>query len=379
MKALIFGITGQDGSYLAELLLDKGYEVTGVTRRVSVSTTSRIEHILPKIKIVEGDITDGFNVSKVIEEVEPDEIYNLAAQSHVGTSFKQPSLTWDITAGGVLNILEAIRYSSRKDSIRFYQASSSEMFGKNYTLDTNPTLSVDADGGVVVDSEFGKGLYTYLKYQDEDTPFVPQSPYGIAKLAAHHLVRNYREGYGIHGSCGILFNHESERRGEMFVTRKITKWISSFVDWLDASGLDKTQITKTEDGDELIYASGHQDSYMKLRLGNLEAKRDWGHAEDYVEAMWLMLQQDEPDDYVVATGETYSVADFLDAAFAAVGIKNWSNLVYIDPKFYRPAEVDYLLGVPKKAETLLGWKRKISFTDLATRMVDNDVQKARLR
>jgi GDPmannose 4,6-dehydratase len=379
MKALIFGITGQDGSYLAELLLDKGYEVTGVTRRVSVSTTSRIEHILPKIKIVEGDITDGFNVSKVIEEVEPDEIYNLAAQSHVGTSFKQPSLTWDITAGGVLNILEAIRYSSRKDSIRFYQASSSEMFGKNYTLDTNPTLSVDADGGVVVDSEFGKGLYTYLKYQDEDTPFVPQSPYGIAKLAAHHLVRNYREGYGIHGSCGILFNHESERRGEMFVTRKITKWISGFVDWLDASGLDKTQITKTEDGDELIYASGHQDSYMKLRLGNLEAKRDWGHAEDYVEAMWLMLQQDEPDDYVVATGETYSVADFLDAAFAAVGIKNWSNLVYIDPKFYRPAEVDYLLGVPKKAETLLGWKRKISFTDLATRMVDNDVQKARLR
>jgi len=325
-KALIFGVSGQDGSYLAELLLEKGYEVTGVTRRVSVSTTERINHILPKINIAEGDITDGFSVNKLISEYEPDEIYNLAAQSHVGTSFKQPSLTWDITAGGVLNILEAIRYSPRKDEIRFYQASSSEMFGKNYDE------------------------IAMKKYQDENTEFIPQSPYAIAKLAAHHLVRNYREGYGIHGSCGILFNHESERRGENFVTRKITKWIGEFV------------------------RSGRDPEFPNLRLGNLDAKRDWGHAEDYVNAMWLMLQQEKSDDYVVATGETYSVRDFLDAAFSRVGIEDWSDLVVIDPRFYRPAEVDHLLGIPIKAEKCLGWERKVSFNDLVHRMVDSDLE-----
>ena len=379
MKALIFGITGQDGSYLAELLLGKGYEVTGVTRRVSVNTLSRIEHILPKIKIAEGDITDGFSVSKVIEDVKPDEVYNLAAQSHVGTSFKQPSLTWDITAGGVLNILEAIRYSSRKDNIRFYQASSSEMFGKNYTVDNNPSLMVDIDGSVVVDNPSGKGLYTYVKYQDENTPFIPQSPYGIAKLAAHHLVRTYREGYGIHGSCGILFNHESERRGESFVTRKITKWVGEFVNWRKSTA---GFIDLSSDSDDILLTNGDVDivaRFPKLRLGNLEAKRDWGHAEDYVEAMWLMLQQESPGDFVVATGETYSVGQFLDVVCNHVGIKDWTHHVVIDPKFYRAAEVDYLLGIPKKAETVLGWKRKISFTDLAIRMIENDVQKARLQ
>ena len=332
-KALIFGVSGQDGSYLAELLLEKGYEVTGVTRRVSVSTTERINHILPQITIAEGDITDGFSVNKLIAEYEPDEVYNLAAQSHVGTSFKQPSLTWDITAGGVLNILEAIRYSPRKDDIRFYQASSSEMFGKNF------------------DEGFSsKGISIDMKYQDENTEFIPQSPYAIAKLAAHHLVRNYREGYGIHGSCGILFNHESERRGENFVTRKITKWIGEFV------------------------RSGRDPEFPNLRLGNLDAKRDWGHAEDYVNAMWLMVGQKEAGDYVIATGETYSVRDFLDIAFARVGIDDWSNLVVIDPKFYRPAEVDHLLGIPIKAEKELGWKRKVSFKDLVHRMVDSDLE-----
>lgn len=331
-KALIFGVSGQDGSYLAELLLEKGYEVTGVTRRVSVSTTERINHILPQITIAEGDITDGFSVNKLIAEYEPDEVYNLAAQSHVGTSFKQPSLTWDITAGGVLNILEAIRYSPRKDDIRFYQASSSEMFGKNF------------------DEGFSsKGISIDMKYQDENTEFIPQSPYAIAKLAAHHLVRNYREGYGIHGSCGILFNHESERRGENFVTRKITKWIGEFV------------------------RSGRDPEFPNLRLGNLDAKRDWGHAEDYVNAMWLMVGQKEAGDYVIATGETYSVRDFLDIAFARVGIDDWGNLVVIDPKFYRPAEVDHLLGIPIKAEKELGWKRKVSFKDLVHRMVDSDL------
>ena len=341
-NALIWGITGQDGSYLAELLLSKGYKVTGVTRRVSVSTLARIEHLLPKINIVEGDITDGFNVSKVISDAEPDEIYNLAAQSHVATSFKQPSLTWDITASGVLNILEAIRYSPRKNSIRFYQASSSEMFGKNFTES----------------SDYFDGRTT-KKFQDENTAFVPQSPYAIAKLAAHHLVRNYRESYGVHASSGILFNHESERRGEHFVTRKITKWIGAFVKW-------------TRDGNK-------PEDFPKLRLGNLEARRDWGHAEDYVNAMWLMLQQDTADDYVVATGETHSVREFIHLAFNHIGINDWSDYIEIDPEFYRPAEVDYLLGIPTKAETKLGWRRNVSFQNLVERMVDNDVQEARLQ
>jgi GDPmannose 4,6-dehydratase len=335
MKAIIFGITGQDGSYLAELLLKKGYEVVGITRRVSVPTLNRITHILPKIKIIEGDITDAFSVSNVIKEEDPDEIYNLAAQSHVGTSFKQPSLTWDVTAGGVLNILEAIRYSGKKDRIKFYQASSSEMFGKNYNI--------------------REGLASMIKYQDENTPFVPQSPYAIAKLAAHHLVRNYRESYGIFGCSGILFNHESERRGEKFVTRKITKWIGEFV----ASGMDK--------------------EFPALRLGNLDAKRDWGHAEDYVRGMWEMLQHETPDDYVVATGETHSVREFLDIAFSHIGIDDWDDFVVIDPEFYRPAEVDYLLGIPAKAKRVLQWEPRISFQQLVERMVDSDVEAERLQ
>ena len=381
-KAIIFGITGQDGSYLVELLVKKGYSVVGVTRRVSVPTLERISHVLPKIKIIEGDITDAFSVSNIIKEEQPDEIYNLAAQSHVGTSFKQPSLTWDITAGGVLNILEAIRYSGRKDTIRFYQASSSEMFGKNFTENKflSPSLK-NVIGTVTLDEKYSDSVCDSVKFQDEDTPFMPQSPYAIAKLAAHHLVRNYREGYGIHGSCGILFNHESERRGENFVTRKITKWIGEFEKWSksheDACQYhgDHDPFTFTEDD----IVSQHVSSFKKLRLGNLDAKRDWGHAEDYVNAMWLMLQQETPDDYVVATGETYSVRDFLDAAFARVGIDDWSSLVVIDPEFYRPAEVDYLLGIPKKAKCALGWEPQISFKQLAERMVDSDVEEARLQ
>ena len=393
MKAIIFGITGQDGSYLAELLLSKGYEVTGITRRVSVNTLSRIEHLLPQINIIEGDVTDGFNVSKIIESVKPDEVYNLAAQSHVGTSFKQPNLTTDITYGGVLNILEAIRYSPRKNDIRFYQASSSEMFGKNYNVSQHATLqSIEKE--VVVDDPTAKGVYEYKKYQDEDTAFMPQSPYAIAKLAAHHLVRNYRDSYGIHGSSGILFNHESERRGEHFVTRKITKWIGDFVKWRHPTN-ELGQILSDElsdarmefldniehiDDENRIYNSlMDKEGFPKLRLGNLDAKRDWGHAEDYVNAMWLMLQQETPDDYVIATGETYTVRQFLDVAFARIGIENWDNYVVIDPEFYRPAEVDYLLGIPTKAEEKLGWERKISFTDLANRMVDHDVKEAGLQ
>jgi len=325
--AVVFGVTGQDGSYLTDLLLSKGYRVIGVARRSSVDTTERLNQNIKNTNftLIEGDITDGFCVSDIINKYEPNEVYNLAAQSHVGTSFKQPTLTWDVTGGGCLNILEAIRVSPRVDDIKFYQASSSEMFGKNFTI-TN-------EG----------------KYQDEDTAFMPQSPYAIAKLAAHHLVRNYRDSYGIHASSGILFNHESERRGENFVTRKITKWIGRFV------------------------ASGKDESFPKLGLGNLKARRDWGHAKDYVRGMWLMLQQDEPDDYVIATGETHSVEEFLEYAFEHAGLGDWNQYVYIDPEFFRPAEVDYLLGNPTKAAEKLGWRPRIKFEELAQRMVEADI------
>ncbi len=343
--ALVFGVTGQDGSYLTDLLLSKDYKVIGVARRSSVDTTERLNQSIKhtNFTLVEGDITDGFCVSDIINKFEPDEVYNLAAQSHVGTSFKQPTLTWDVTAGGCLNILEAIRVSPRVDQIKFYQASSSEMFGKNFT--SIPTSEENVGNSIVSENS----SVTYKKYQDEDTAFMPQSPYAIAKLAAHHLVRNYRDSYGIHASSGILFNHESERRGENFVTRKITKWIGRFI------------------------ASGKNEDFPKLGLGNLQARRDWGHAKDYVRGMWLMLQQEEPDDYVIATGETYSVENFLEYAFEHAGLGDWSEYVYIDPKFFRPAEVDYLLGDPSKAGRKLGWKPRIKFEELAQRMVEADI------
>jgi len=346
--AIVFGVTGQDGSYLTDLLISKNYRVVGVARRSSVDTTERIgEHQKNEnFILVEGDITDGFCVSDIINKYEPDEVYNLAAQSHVGTSFKQPTLTWDVTAGGCLNILEAIRVSPRVKDIRFYQASSSEMFGKNFTVVAETEESV-GDSLIVGITE--GSTTTYKKYQDENTAFMPQSPYAIAKLAAHHLVRNYRDSYGIHASSGILFNHESERRGENFVTRKITKWIGRFV------------------------ASGKDESYPKLRLGNLKARRDWGHAKDYVRGMWLMLQEEEPDDYVIATGETHSVEEFLECSFGYAGIDNWSEYVYIDPEFFRPAEVDYLLGNPAKAREELGWEPEIKFRRLAELMTEADI------
>ena len=373
MKAIIFGITGQDGSYLAELLLNEGYEVIGVTRRVSVDTLQRVSHILPQIKIIEGDITDAFSVSNAIKEHEPDEVYNLAAQSHVGTSFTQPSLTWDVTAGGCLNILEGIRYSGRKEKIKFYQASSSEMFGKNFSTKDRQSWQAGT-----------------IKYQDEDTPFAPQSPYAIAKLAAHHLVRNYRDSYGIFACSGILFNHESERRGEKFVTRKITKWVGQFATWKgnqlfiqkvrnQADEWVDGPPRKEDDPDMTYLCPSDETGFPKLRLGNLDAYRDWGHAEDYVRAMWLMMQQEVPDDYVVATGETHSVRDFLNIAFAYVGITEWDDFVVIDPEFYRPAEVDYLLGFPDKAKSSLGWNPDVSFKGLVHRMMEKDINEAKLQ
>ena len=327
--AIIFGVTGQDGSHLADLLLEKNYKVVGVSRRSSTDNTDRIRHILnnENFILVQGDITDAFSVSRILKEyVHVDEIYNLAAQSHVAVSFKQPALTWYITGKGCLNILQSMIDLDMLQT-RFYQASSSEMYGKNY-------------------DELPSGI----TYQDEETKFLPQSPYAIAKCAAHYMTRLVREGHGIHASAGILFNHEGPRRGETFVTRKITKWIGDFV------------------------KSGRDPEFPKLRLGNLEAYRDWGYAGDYVEAMWMMLQQESPDDYVICTGETHTIREFLDVAFLHVGIDDWSEYVVQDPEFYRPAEVDYLRGCNNKAIEKLGWKPNHSFEDLVKMMVKHDVE-----
>jgi GDPmannose 4,6-dehydratase len=274
---------------------------------------------------VSGDITDVHSLLKVFQNNEDvDEVYNLAAQSHVAVSFKQPGLTWDITGKGCLNVLQTI--VDLELGCKFYQASSSEMFGDSYDVDKHGN-----------------------KYQDENTKFLPQSPYAIAKCAAHYITRLFRESHGIHASTGILFNHEGERRGETFVTRKITKWIGEFV------------------------RSGKDENFPQLRLGNLEAYRDWGYAVDYVEAMWLMLQQPEPDDYVICTGETHTIKDLLNCAFETAGIENWEQLVTIDPEFYRPVEVDYLRGKACRAQKKLGWTPAHSFKDLVKLMVEHDI------
>ena len=324
-RALITGVTGQDGSYLAEFLLAKGYEVHGIRRRSSTFGTQRIEHLIfgepPQLHLHYGDLSDGNGLMRLLREIRPHEVYNLAAQSHVRVSFDQPAYTADTTAVGTLRLLEAIRdvQDETGQQIRFYQASSSEMFGK------------------VVETP-----------QKESTPFYPRSPYGVAKVYAHWITVNYRESYGMHASCGILFNHESPRRGETFVTRKITR----------AAGRIKCGLQK------------------KLYLGNLDAQRDWGFAGDYVEAMWLMLQQDTPDDYVVATNELYSVRDFCEKTFSRLGL-NYEDHVEIDPRYYRPAEVDLLLGDNTKARTKLDWMPRTSFEQLVDMMVEGDLALAR--
>ena len=326
-KALITGITGQDGSYLAELLLSKGYEVHGIVRRSSLINTHRIDHIYEKITLHYGDLTDPVNVMGVIRQVEPSEIYNLGAQSHVKVSFEMPEYTSNVDALGTLRILEAVRMLGMEKDVRIYQASTSELYG-----------------GV---------LGTPLS---ETTPFHPRSPYGVAKMYGYWIIKNYREAYGFHASSGILFNHESPRRGETFVTRKITQGLSKI-----SVGLQKV-----------------------LYLGNLNAKRDWGHAKDYVEAMWLMLQQDEPDDYVIATGEQYSVRDFVEEAAPYFGFNlEWfgegedeiavdkntkKTVIGINPRYFRPAEVDSLLGDATKAKEVLGWEPKIKFKELVEDM-----------
>ena len=326
--ALITGITGQDGSYLAELLLEKGYEVHGIVRRASLINTHRIDHIYEQIKLHYGDLTDAMSVTNLIKDIEPDEIYNLGAQSHVKVSFEIPEYTAQVDGLGTLRVLEAVRLLGMEMKTRVYQASTSELYGE---VQQTP--------------------------QTETTPFYPRSPYGVAKLYGYWIVKNYRESYGIHASSGILFNHESPRRGETFVTRKITR------------GLSRISV-------------GEQDC---LYLGNLNAKRDWGHAKDFVEAMWLMLQQDEPDDYVIATGEQYSVRDFVNKAAPFFGFNiewmgegelefgyDWNTkrkVIAVDKKYFRPAEVESLLGDASKAKRKLGWEPKISFDHLIEDMV----------
>jgi GDPmannose 4,6-dehydratase len=340
--ALITGVSGQDGAYLAELLLGKGYEVHGIKRRSSIFNTGRIDHLYRdlhepdvRFKLHYGDLTDGTSLIRIIQEVRPTEIYNLAAQSHVQVSFETAEYTANADALGTLRLLEAIRILRLEGSVRFYQASTSEMYGKVQEIP-----------------------------QTETTPFYPRSPYGAAKLYAYWITVNYREAYGIHASNGILFNHESPIRGETFVTRKITRGIAAI-----AHGLQS-----------------------QLFLGNLDARRDWGHARDYVEGMWLMLQQAEPDDYVLATGESHSVREFVEGAFAHVGrhiewrgsgveeigmdAKSNQPLVSIDPRYFRPTEVEQLLGNPAKAKRKLGWSHRIGFTELIAEMMESDLQRA---
>ena len=315
MRALITGITGQDGSYLAEFLLDKGYEVVGMVRRASTESVERINHIKDRLQFAQADLLDQLSIVRMIQEHRPDEIYNLAAQSFVPTSWEQPVLTGDFDALGVTKMLEAIRQVDT--NIKFYQPSSSEMFGRVREVP-----------------------------QTEETPFYPRSPYGVAKVYGHFITVNYRESYGLHACSGILFNHESPRRGLEFVTRKIT------------DGAARIKLGLAD----------------KLALGNLDAKRDWGYAGDYVKAMWLMLQQDNIEDFVIATGQTHSVKDFVVAAFSHVDL-DYNDYVVTDPRFVRPAEVDLLLGNPAKAKEKMGWEPSVSFGELVKMMVDADLER----
>jgi GDPmannose 4,6-dehydratase len=314
-RALITGITGQDGSYLAEFLLGKGYHVSGMVRRASTENFERIEHLRNRITIIQADLLDQLSLIELIKSARPDEVYNLAAQSFVPTSWNQAALTGEFTALGVTKVLEAIRLVDRK--IKFYQASSSEMFGK-----------------------------TRESPQNEQTPFYPRSPYGVAKVYGHFITVNYRESYSLFAISGILFNHESPRRGLEFVTRKIS------------DGVARVKLGQTKE----------------LRLGNLDAKRDWGFAGDYVEAMWMMLQQKRPEDYVIATGRSHTVRDFVDIAFSHAGL-NWRKHVKVDKKFYRPADVNELMGDSRKARKALGWKPRLTFEELVVMMVDADIER----
>ncbi len=345
---MIFGVTGQDGSYLSEELLGNDYRVIGVARRCSHNNMERISHISnPDFTVVEGDVTDVARITQLLQKYNPDHVYNLAAQSHVGSSFDQAGYTFQVTAGGALNILEAIRQSAL--GMRFYQASSSEIFGDQ--------VGPDYD-------------------QNEMTRMNPQSPYAIAKYAAYQMTRLYRKSYGMFASNGILFNHESKRRGEQFVTRKITKWIGQYKAWATkyAGFFESGQYAFHQDWDNNFYSSlCDRVGFPKLRLGNLDAHRDWGHAADYVRAMRMIMEAGQPDDYVVATGDTYTIKQFLSEAFLEAGLGDWEKYVVIDGELYRPSDVPFLKGDSSKIRRELGWRPNISFQSLIREMVQGDI------
>lgn len=360
-KAVIFGCNGQDGSFLTELLLEKSYKVIGVKRRSSTPTLCNLQSSLanPALNIIEGEITDPSSVNQIISTYRPNECYNLSAQSHVGTSFNQPSYTFTTNAIGPLLILDAIKNYSPET--KFYQASTSEMFGSNYSIRTTGEFK-----GVNSTNSSGYDNWPDCldKYQDENTALSPNSPYAIAKTAAHHTVRMYRDAYGIFACAGILFNHESERRGENFVTRKITKYIGKLINkHKDCYGEFKG---KDEYNNDIHILN-------KLKLGNIDTIRDWGYAPDYVKAMWMMLQYDKPDDYIIGTGEGHTVKEFLIEAFKYVNINNWESFVTIDKSLYRPSEVPYLKCNASKAKTILEWEAKVTFKELVQKMVEHDL------
>lgn len=401
MLSIISGVTGQTGSYLAENLLDKGERVIGFSRRTAVHSTWRIDHLLrhSSFTYMEGDLTDQQFIWKLIADHKPDKFFNLAAQSHVHTSFTNPGSTFYIDFNGVLNILEAIRTLSPET--RMYQASTSEMFGSNFTQKSlvdnirvnklknilkagGPLGKMDIVWGPEASFESGdvpdthnirliSGLHE--RFQNENTPFSPNSPYAIAKLAAHNLVRLYRESYGLKCCSGILFNHESPRRGDNFVTQKIIKWIVGFKKWYNPL-FESGRFFEQDSQNRLYNSLCDKDGFPKLRLGNLDASRDWGHAKDYAEAIDLILSAPKQDDYVVATGETHTIREFLDEAFGLIGITNWSDCVVIDPKFVRPCEVPFLCGKADKIKKELGWSPKTTFKELVKDMYEAELSRS---
>lgn len=359
--ALVFGVQGQDGSYLSEFLLDKGYRVIGVKRRCSSFHSQRLINVEcdENFKLIEGDVVDHNSVRHIIKKYQPNEIYNLAAMSHVHTSFEQTRYTFEVNQLGVLNILEGVVEHSPASKV--YQASTSELFGSNFSIDENGE-----------------------RFQNEETALLPNSPYACAKLGAHNLVRVFRDAYNIFGCCGVLYNHESSRRGAEFVTRKITLWLAELYNWISSHFTFLSEDKELKDclvfkfDEDKLRMVGQQGrisnfEFPKLRLGNLDSYRDWGHSKDYVKAMWMMLQNKEPVDYVVATGKAYSVRDFCRIAFGEIGIENYMDYIVIDSKFFRPVEVPYLRGDATKIKNELGWEPKISFEELVKEMVSADI------
>lgn len=358
MNIVIFGAGGQDGHYLTSYLLEMGHKVFAVIRRSSVNNAFKLTDYIghPNFFVVEGDVTDYSSVQAIIRKCKPSQVYNLASQSSVGVSFGQPIYTFQSITTGCLNVLESIRDIDK--SCKYYQASSSEMFGAGYSIHKSRGFKVD-------------------KYQNEESPMLPQNPYGIAKLSAHNLVRMYRDCYNIYACSGILYNHESPMRGEAFVTRKISKWIGEFSSWAEEKVNNPRFRIRLDDPDTIFCSDNDRIGFPKLRLGDIGIKRDWGHAEDYVRAMYMMMQYSIPDDYIVSTGEAHSIQEFLKEAFSHIGIINPFHHISVDAEFYRPMEAEYISGDSSKIRTVLGWQPKYNFQQLVKEMVEADIKDAK--